>query len=479
MQGNYPDLVKRKKPIITMTEKTTVETTTLNRPEQRSKKFIEACATSTKRYELRTDHHGQQRGVPLAANRQHIQTYANVLSGQPQFSYQSRSAKLNSLISTFTFLDVDAIEIVSKESYENKKAIEKLRDDARLTPILKGDINAGKHRSAKTVNGYIAAFRHWVSTVNIDDTCPEWIIKKWERVQKDVLDPINRNELLTPDESMQMIRATTDDWHRLGVVLRNRCLIALMAYEGFRPYELLNFPVKNIRIENNEYICKIVESKNRKNVGARDNPIQIATPFIKQYLAYLNEVEATPHYLACNIGKHLDTRYVEFGQLSSGRFVEIFQAAGKAAGITKSCNPSDLRKSAITFLIDSKMERVLVEQKAGHKTNSPSLQRYYPGATTEQHISFKAQQLGRATPQDAEPYDWNKLITECPTCSKDTPPEFKLCLFCDSPVDLPKLPEVPFQAAAMGVAALAGLRQPSIGGPSPIHYNTAVQNWNH
>ena len=344
-QGKYPDLVKRKKPIINMTEKnTTINITGLNRPEQRSKNFIEACAASTKRYEVRTDHHGQQRGVPLAANRQHIQTYANVLLGQPEFSYQSRYAKLNSLISTFTFLNVDAIDIVSKESDENKKAIEKLRDDVRLTPILKGDVNAGNHRSAKTVNGYIAAFRHWVSTVNINDSCPEWIRQKWKRVQKDVLENIDRNELLTPDESMRMIRATTDDWHRLGVVLRNRCLIALMAYEGFRPYELLNFPVKNIRIENNEYICKIVESKNRKNVGARDNPIQIATPFIKQYLAYLNEVEAEPHYLACNIGKHLDTRYVEFGQLSSKRFREIFQAAGKAAGIAKPCNPSDLRK---------------------------------------------------------------------------------------------------------------------------------------
>jgi len=424
----------------------------LPKPEKRAKSYVIEYATDPERKATRARSTVTAKVIPHESNRDHARGYASYLMAQHELTWTTRNGKLRSLHQVFTFIDEDMFSLISTDTPEHRSKLRELYTTIRTDPITYGP-NQGKIRQFRVINFYTTALYNWVESVHPDFECPTWIKKCFPRAPTDTAQPIKRHVLLNPEEANALIYCAYDGFDRAETILRNQMMLSCLVYEGFRPGEIYSLPVADMHAldpvggdsilsKTGQYVARIPHPSSK--TGYRENYLTVANPFVHKYMRYIDSLKNKPHYLCCHISKHIvgDATYLD--QLTNTQFKKVCAIAGQHCEAInsdiKKTRPYDLRKAAITFMIDSGMPRHMVEKKCGHTPNSPVIARYYPGASANDYARFKAEALGQEAPTEAPPSmgDWLK---NCPACKSETAGGvFTLCIHCGSPVDVPEAP---------------------------------------
>lgn len=114
-------------------------------------------------------------------------------------------------------------------------------------------------------------------------------------------------------------------------------------------------------------------------------------------------------------------------RLSYRRFLDVFKALGKRAGVEKPVTPTNFRKSNASWLARQGANAALIEDRQGRARNSQAVARYVarfgPGDESRQYAALHG--------LDVEPTESESLAPiECQRCGRETPHDEPMCVWC-------------------------------------------------
>jgi len=142
------------------------------------------------------------------------------------------------------------------------------------------------------------------------------------------------------------------------------------------------------------------------------------------------------HYLTKWLGEHpatgdstahLWSKLGDGEQISYRRYIELFKACARRAGVTKPVTPTNFRKSNASWLARQGANAALIEDRQGRERGSKAVARYVSrfgeGDEARQYAALHGIDVG---PDDTE----SLAPIECQRCGRETPHDEPMCVWC-------------------------------------------------
>lgn len=225
--------------------------------------------------------------------------------------------------------------------------------------------------------------------------------------------PSRADMLNWEDDVLSMIKDGTDN-------IRNKALFAVQFEGGFRPhcelYEMRVGDVKDI-----EFGVQIeVDGK----TGQRSVTMILAIPYLNRWLGDHHPCPGD------------DTAYLwvksNGERMSYTTFMRYFKRAADRISLEKPVTPKNFRKSNATWLAKLGKNGSFIEDRQGRKRGSDAISHYvamYGQDRAREYAEMLGEDVETENPEDYSP-------VQCPRCSKKTPRDRSICMWCNQALDL-------------------------------------------
>ncbi|KAB1193644.1 tyrosine-type recombinase/integrase [Haloferax sp. MBLA0076] len=279
-------------------------------------------------------------------------------------------------------------------------------DDRGTAEELVAWINTHQTNSAETNKDYRVALRMFGELATDGEGKPDsisWIPGGYPKNYDPAPEP---GKMLRWDKDVQLM---LDACHNY----RDKALIALAWDAGPRSGELQDLSVGDIT--DHEYG---LQATFNGKTGRRTVTLIPSVPHVRQWLSV--------HPGANDRNAPLWSKLSSADDITANRLRDILKDAARRAGVTRPVTPTNFRKSSASYLASQGVSQAHLEQHHGWKRGSSIAGRYIAvfGDATDREIAA-------AHGIDVEPDKPDPIAPlQCPRCTRETPREKDLCVWC-------------------------------------------------
>jgi len=240
------------------------------------------------------------------------------------------------------------------------------------------------------------------------DIVGDWLKTTMKKKDKPAPKPI-----ITYEEYQKLIEATDN--------YRDKAIISLLYYGGFRVGELLNIKHKDVQINKDNSAWINVNGK----TGQRKIEVYEPVPHLALWLHHHPKKKDKDNYVFITIGNKNKHNLVGYRTINY-----MIEKAGEKAGIdTSKLNPHNFRHTAITNLVKQGVVGQALKMYAGWSDES-KMEAVYTHLKSNDVANIIREKKGLPSNNRDKPVTNEPVI--CPTCMNTNPAETKICEFCNT-----------------------------------------------
>jgi integrase len=335
-----------------------------------------------------------------------------------------------------------------REEYGDHRHLKLLRHTTRMSEQVGGLNRALSERVAaeeivrwihseyenpETNRDYRVALRVFGRRVTDGDEIPDsisWVSSKTPRDYDPSPDPADMVEV--EDDLKPMIQASRNS--------RDAALVGVQYEAGLRGGELYDLTVGDVTDSDHGIRLRVDGKTGERSVSL---VADFSIPHLQRWLS--------DHPASSNSNAPLWSKLSKPERFSYQRFLQITKDLADRADVTKPVTPTNFRKSNAYWLAKHRdANAALIEDRQGRTRGSQAVARYIAqfGEDTEaQYARLQGKEVETKEPT-------NRAPVECPRCTRETPRDESLCMWCGQALDYDAVEDIRREQREVRDAAL-------------------------